>query len=220
MKILLLILFIADVLVHLYACLPPMRQTLRRVTKLLLMPLLAGCYAYWTGSFSVLIVVALLFGFIGDAFLMFPKKENFFLFGLCAFAAGHVCYVITLLSRINGRPQMWIVALAVAAYAVTIVLMLRYLLPSLPDQLVIPCCAYMVLICFMSLSALVYALSNAGVAPIVAFAGSLLFLLSDAILSTVTFKRDLAFGTFAVQSTYIAAQSMLAFGLAAYIGGL
>lgn len=218
MKILFLILLIADALTHLFFCLPPAQSKLRKVTKLLLMPLLAVCYTYFAADFTPLVPVALLFGFIGDALLLYPDREKFFFAGLSAFGIGHVLYIIVFLGRIGVRPPLWIVAVAIVLYALGIVLMLRYLLPSLSEFLVIPCCVYMVLLSFMSLSAFVFALGSAGAAPTVVFIGSLLFLVSDGVLAVATFQRKMAYAPLLIMSTYIAAQSMIAFGLAAFTG--
>ncbi len=222
MKALFLILFLMDAALHLMACLPLPRPrwALVRVTKALLIPLLIGCYCFYAGVPSPLIVLALCFGFLGDMLLLFPGKLGFFAAGLCAFAAGHVCYTAYFLGHLGGRPPLALVAIALLVYAGLILLSIYLQARYFPAALAIPCCAYMALISLMSLSALLFAVTNGGAAPVFVCVGSVLFMVSDSILSDETFHRARPLGSFAVMSTYILAQACIAFGCALYGGGI
>lgn len=214
MRYFIYILFGVAVALHLFACFPPVKQNLRKFTKCLLMPLLALSYALTAPSPSMLVVGALLLGWVGDVFLIFPKKPVCFSSGLAAFAAGHVMYIIYILTHLSGRPPVWIIMLAVCLYAGAILLLMSRLISYLPQRMLVPSAVYMVLIAFMSLSTLLFALTQTGIAATLVFIGSLMFLISDTVLSFVTFKQEFSWHYLCVMSTYIAAQTFIAFGLA------
>lgn len=204
---------------HLFFCVPPVRHTLRKYTKPLLVPLLIGCYVTASAAPSLLVVLALAFGCAGDVLLLFPERPLFLKLGGAAFAAGHILYVVTFLSHLGGKPPFWLLAAAVAAYAAVIAVVLSILMPALPADMRVYSCIYTGLISLMSLSALLLAVTRAGVAPKFVFAGSLLFIVSDTLLSNVTFKKRFPWAYFSVILPYIAAQSCIALGLAG-MGGV
>ncbi len=192
-----------------YACTPPEKHPLRRISKCLLMPLLIGWYFFTAAEPSVIVMLALFFGFLGDVFLIAPEKSWLFVSGLVAFAVGHVCYIAALLRRIHTLPQIWIILAAAVLYAVGIAGMLYTLWPRLPKNMFLPCLVYMGIISFMSMCALFFALDLRTPAAWAAFAGSLLFLVSDSVLSVVTFKKRIPYRYVVVMSTYILAQTLL-----------
>jgi len=208
MKALFLTLFIIDAALHLAACLPLPRQrhTLRCVTKVLLIPLLAGCYWFFAAAPSRVILFALACGWLGDVLLIFSGKTAFFAAGLAAFAAGHILYIVYFLGHLGVRPSLLLCAIAVLVYTGLIVLSIYMQAQYFPPVLAVPCCGYAALISLMSLSALLFAASNAGAAPVFVCIGSVLFMLSDSVLSFVTFRKSFALGNFSVMITYILAQ--------------
>ena len=65
------------------------------------MPLLLIYYILSVAEVNKLIVIALVFGFMGDVFLMLPKGKNNFILGLGSFLIGNVCYVFLFLEGIS-----------------------------------------------------------------------------------------------------------------------
>lgn len=206
---------------HLYACYPPVHDRLRRCTKVLLMPLLAGCYAACAQSVSWLVFLGIAFGFIGDVLLLFPEKKKYFLFGLISFGVGHILYSIYLLSQLDGKSRALLIIIASVIYLAGAVFQILSLRKGLSRKMAIASGCYMIVISLMSISALLFAVSHASFGGWVVFFGSLLFVLSDSILSTITFlpEKNFSFSYLAVMGTYIAAQACIAFGLAA-MGGI
>ena len=96
----------------------------RCYTKPFLMPLLAIYYILSVAEVNKFIVMALVFGFMGDVFLMWPKRKNNFMLGLGAFLIGHFCYVLLFLQGISFAKDVpvWfyliIIIYAIGAYAV------------------------------------------------------------------------------------------------------
>ncbi|OEJ27535.1 hypothetical protein AR457_26780 [Streptomyces agglomeratus] len=166
-----------------------------RIAKPLLMPLLAGYTAARGGP--RLLVVALLFGWGGDVFLL-ADADWAFLVGMGSFAAGHVCYLV-LFGR--GRTPT---ALG-AGYAVALLATVALLWPDLPADLRIPVAAYSLL-----LTAMAYRSSGLG---LYAGLGGALFLLSDTLIATgVAHWPQPPVPDFWIMLTYLAAQYLLVKG--------
>ncbi len=146
------------------------------VTKVLLMPLLAG----WAFSQSAprIVIVSLAFATLGDLAMDF---ESLLLPGMAAFALAHVCYIAYFISR--GaievlRGKLWIVLM----YVVAAIALVAYVwsAPAIAD-LRIPIPVYALLLATTAATAL--AVDNrAGL-------GAALFLASDALIATGIAER-------------------------------
>ena len=90
-----LAIYLIIVTIHLYSCFHH-QEELRKVTKCLLMPILALIYYLGCSKekFSKVILLAIFFGYLGDVFLII---ENLFLLGVASFLIGHLLYIITFL---------------------------------------------------------------------------------------------------------------------------
>ncbi|MGW2019635.1 lysoplasmalogenase [Streptomyces sp. NPDC001927] len=167
-----------------------------RIAKPLLMPLLAA-YAATRGA-PRLLIVALLFGWGGDVFLLFDADWAF-LVGMGSFAAGHVCY-LALFGRRSTSVPLGI------AYTVALLGTVALLWPDLPADLRIPVAGYSLL-----LTAMAYRASSLG---LTAGAGGALFLLSDTLIATgVAEWPQLPAPDFWIMATYVAAQYLLTTGV-------
>ncbi|MEU9705414.1 lysoplasmalogenase [Streptomyces sp. NPDC047981] len=167
-----------------------------RIAKPLLMPLLAA-YAATRGA-PRLLIVALLFGWGGDVFLLLDADWAF-LVGMGSFAAGHVCYLALFGRRRTSVPLGGVYAVALVG---TVVL----LWPDLPADLRIPVAGYSLL-----LAAMAYRSSALG---LTAGAGGALFLLSDTLIATgIAEWPQLPAPDFWIMATYIAAQYLLTTGV-------
>ncbi|MBT2490062.1 lysoplasmalogenase [Streptomyces sp. ISL-96] len=170
------------------------------IAKPLLMPLLAA-YAAVRGA-PRLIVVALLFGWGGDVFLL-ADADWAFLVGMGCFAAGHVCY-LALFGR-SGRSSRTSKVLG-AGYAVALLATVVLLWPDLPAELRIPVAGYSLL-----LTAMAWRASGLG---LYAGLGGALFLLSDTLIATgVAEWPQLPAPDFWIMITYAAAQYLLVRGV-------
>ncbi len=208
------LLFTADSAVHL-AAVANRRETLRRVTKLLLMPLLALTFClFWTSlspeSVPWLVVAALALGFGGDAFLLDRHFSPGLPLGLACFFAGHVLYMIQIWC-LTPAPSWRAAVLVPLVYAAVAVLFYRKLYPHLPGKYRIPALAYTLMLCALSSSAVMSAFSL-HIGSTIVLAGTLLFMLSDSILSFEVFRGESRHGNVKVMSSYIAAQACLSAG--------
>ena len=159
-------------------------------------------------------VAALACCLAGDVLLMLPR--NLFVPGLVAFLLGHVLFIVGFLQppAPPGIPPFTfaVTGLVVASVVVVTVeavpgtLLLRSLVTTQRRALVAPVCVYTAAIATMVVLAV-----NVGV--VAAAVGSVLFLVSDTLLSWNRFVRPVPFGPLAVHVTYHVAQGLLVVSL-------
>ena len=95
--------------VHLISCWRG-DDDLRKPTKVALMPVVALAYLAFARTPSLWVVAGLLFGCLGDLFLLWPLKKKFFALGTSSFFLGHVCYLVFIYTHYAIRVGwIWIV---------------------------------------------------------------------------------------------------------------
>ena len=168
---------------------------------------------------SASLISALAFGTIGDIFLMFSGK-GFFIAGMAAFFAGHVCYSFVLLKLLKGRKpsgnmrDLGIVAVAVMAMMILMWVAAKQVLSFKLDIAM----GLIVFIYALAFPANVYfsAYGTIFYKPlwITAF-GYLFFAFSDGLIGLNVF-RGINFDSrhLLVMLTYIVAQAMIVCGIA------
>jgi uncharacterized membrane protein YhhN len=160
-----------------------------------------------------LLLAGLIFSWLGDLFLLFENSNSlFFIFGLIAFLATHIFYIVYFLkikspaaSFLYKKP---LVILLVLGYGATL---LFFLYPHLND-LKLPVTVYATVICLMLLCSLhVYLKVNAPANLLYIF-GALLFVLSDSLLALNKFYRPFKSAGMGIMLTYCAAQYFIVKG--------
>lgn len=207
----LLAVFAADAAVNVTAC-AVSRRKLRSVSKVLLMPLLLGVYLLFSKSPSWIVALGLLLGWIGDIFLIYKDNIRLLAVGMASFGLGHIFYIAGYFVLAGVHPPLWaavILPLLIVGAGCVVAAFMR---GGIPKELRFPVFGYTVLLCG---AASVAGLTAFGGSPggWIMFAGTLLFLASDGILSIETFvKEDAPAYDFAVMLTYISAQALIAAG--------
>lgn len=182
----------------------------RLYTKPLLMPLLAIYYIFSATEVNKFIVIALVFGFMGDVFLMWPQRKNNFMLGLGAFLLGHLCYVLLFLQRISYVKDVpiWFY-LIIIIYASVAITVMKKLTEYLGDMRV-PTYIYMAVILLMSFTSLARIwVVDMSIAFLLPFIGSLFFISSDSMLGFYTFKGKFKNGDIYIMITYVLAQVLI-----------
>lgn len=203
-------------IVHLISCWRG-DDDLRKPTKVALMPVVALTYLAFARQPSLWVVAGLLFGCLGDLFLLWPLKKKYFAIGTSAFFLGHVCYLIFIYTHYAIRVSwIWIVLVS-AIYAAGVVVVYSRSRKSIPRALRPLSLAYMIMLCVLSVSLILPLLTAFGWGRLVAFFGATCFLASDGVLCDMLFvrKAEPTKQNFAVMLTYILAQTLLAMGFAA-----
>lgn len=191
-------------------------DAVRMPTKIFLMPFVAMAYLAVAREPSLWVVAGLLFGCLGDLALLWPLKPVLFALGTCAFALGHVCYLIFLFSTatISVSP-VWIVLISLIYLAGCIVVYIKSR-PDIPRAVRPVPFPYMLVLSSVSVCTLLALISGASWGRALTFLGATSFLVSDGILSDMLFvkKAEPPKQNFAVMATYTAAQVLLTTGWA------
>lgn len=188
------------------------RQSIRYLTKPLLMPLLLFFYLYNAASPSLWIVLALSMSFAGDVLLMWPQKPKFFMGGLAAFLMAHIFYFVYLILYPMNSVHLTLsdawVPVPLLIFGLAIFLLLK---PGL-GTMKLPVIVY--ILALLTVAFLSVCIYKAGPSPssLMILSGSLLFLLSDSILAWHNFRKPFVLAGVWFMLTYILAQLFLVMG--------
>jgi len=206
------ILFLAAALIHLYACLKE-KNKLRAVTKPMLMPLLAAFYLVSTSEPHLIVAAALLFGAVGDVFLLFPDKPARFMMGGLSFGMGHILYMAAFFLYAGAaKLPIYGIALILAFFIAASVIGFTRLKPNIPKKLNGSMLCYMLLLCAMSAAATISFFAEPSPRRALFPLGAILFLLSDALLARLIFVHENEGRNFSVMASYLAAQTLITAG--------
>lgn len=148
-------------IVHLVSCWRG-DDDLRKPTKVALMPVVALSYLAFARQPSIWVVAGLLFGCLGDLFLLWPLKKKFFALGTSSFFLGHVCYLIFIYTHYVIRVSwIWIVVVS-AIYAAGVVVVYSRSRKSIPRALRPLSLMYMLMLCVLSVSLILPLLTLVG----------------------------------------------------------
>ncbi len=150
-----------------------------------------------------LILVGLIFCLGGDVFLMLPAK--FFIAGLVSFLIGHIFYIVAFVS--DGGFNL---ALVWLAPLIVFGLVIYRLLHSHLGKLRGPVIVYVLAILTMAWQALGRWSAIGASGALLAAAGAVLFVISDAVLALDRFRQKFGAARIVVLSTYWAAQWLIA----------
>ena len=138
-------------IVHLVSCWRG-DDDLRKPTKVALMPVVALAYLAFSCTPSLWVVAGLLFGCLGDLFLLWPLKKKFFALGTSSFFLGHVCYLIFIYTHYVTRVSwIWIVVVCVI-YAAGAAFVYANSRRNIPRALRPLALTYMLMLCVLSVS--------------------------------------------------------------------
>ena len=201
--------------VHLISCWRG-DDDLRKPTKIALMPVVALTYLAFANTPSLWVVAGLLFGCLGDLFLLRPLQKHFFALGTASFFLGHVCYLIFIYTHYAIRVGwVWIVVIS-AVYAAGAAFVYANSRRSIPRALRPLALAYMVMLCTLSISVFLPLVTAFTWGKLASFLGASFFLTPDGVLCDMLFtkKAEPTKQNFAVMGTYILAQVLLTMGFA------
>jgi uncharacterized membrane protein YhhN len=208
-------LFAADVALHI-AFIAHGKETLRCLTKALLMPLLVVSFVllwstYSTAPLPWLVPAGMLAGCAGDISLFDHHHPVGVPLGLAFFSVGHVLYLMQMF-RLMAMPAWWLIAAAAAVYGAGAAITYKRLWPYLPKPMRIPALFYMLLLCVLSAAAALAAFSTFRAGAFVLLAGTLLLIWSDAKLSFEMYRGETRHTHIKIMIPYIAAQTLIAAG--------
>ena len=154
-------------------------------------------------AYKWLVLAGLAFSLLGDIALMFPDK--WFQAGLVAFLAAQVLYIMAF----KPQPGHSLSPMTFLPFALYGLLMFFLLAPHL-GPLKVPVFVYIAAITTMAGFAAARYVDLGGTKPLLAFAGAVLFLVSDSVLAYDRFARKIPGARILVLGTYFPAQLLIA----------
>lgn len=195
-------------------------ESLRFITKPLLMPLLAIYLLLQTrtvnSALKVWVFLALFFSWAGDIFLLFEERAaNFFLWGLSAFLVAQVFYIVffhNIRMREYIRGNALLLLLVIVYYSILISVLSPYL-----GNMTLPVRIYGVVLSFMLMLALHAIFGKNKKAALWMMIGAILFVASDSLLAFNKFFSAFDNAGLIIMLTYGLAQLFITEGAVKYI---
>ena len=180
------------------------------ITKLLLTSVLLLIYLTGSKELQIPVILALVFCFLGDLFLEFPK---YFIPGLSAFLVGHVFYAVKFLSDITviSKLPWWMFLFTIVYIAYGITLNSRLSITDIKKRIAVY--VYTAIILIASFLSILRFNSVSGYSFWIVLIGTLLFILSDSILAYNLFKKRSSYGSVWLMAAYGAAQLLIVLGI-------
>lgn len=195
-------------------------ESLRFITKPLLIPLLAIYLLLQTNSatssLKVWVFLALFFSWVGDILLLFEERRpNFFLFGLSAFFVAQVFYIVffhNIRMREYIRGNALLLLLVIVYYSILVSVLSPYL-----GNMKLPVRIYGVVLSFMLMLAMHTMLGKNKKAALWMMTGAVLFVASDSLLAFNKFFAPFNNAGLIIMLAYGLAQLFITEGAVRYI---
>lgn len=156
---------------------------------------------------------ALVFGLIGDVFLIFKKQHKMLLLlGAFAFLVGHLFYIFTFANLLSyDIPQ----------FAIVVIVGIGFFTPLIPYKLcykytksfTIPSAIYGYILVIECILSILLAVDSKSPFAILIGIGNVLFLVSDVLIFVSMFIKDFKRRDFYIMITYLIAQTLMSIGL-------
>lgn len=163
-------------------------------------------YAHSVINKNKLYVVALIFSFFGDVFLLY-SGDILFKFGLSSFLIAHLLFIAIVIKRIDKRKFSTILT-AIIPFSIVLFLLL-FLLKDYLNELFIPVLIYGITICVFGVVSLIDFLNTKSKKSLIMLIGAIVFISSDAILAINKFYNTVLILQIVVMVTYISAQYLI-----------
>jgi len=170
---------------------------------------------------SIFVLLALLFSFLGDSFLMYEDKDYmYFILGLGSFLVAHIFYCIVYNQHRNNVASNPLHGIHKLRLALPVILtgtgLVVVLFPHL-DALKFPVMIYAMVMMVMVLNALFRYNRTTPFSFWMVFCGAALFMISDATLAINKFVTPLPAAGVMIMLTYILAQYFIIAGLLKHV---
>ena len=167
-------------------------------------------------SFTVPVLMAFFFSWVGDNFLMLSgKNELFFFAGVGGFFVAQLTYIYTFTTfkEVSVRGPIQKNLLLIIPFVIYVAVIYRILLPGLEGLMKPIILVYAISLMGMSMMALNRKERVGQESFRLVFMGSLLFLISDSMIALNKFYQEFALAGFWIMISYIAAQYLIMRGL-------
>lgn len=211
MVLLSLLIFIVTSSIHLYASFNKNRK-LRAISKVLIIPSLLIYYVFKTNNIETYFILALLFSWFGDLFLIL-RGNKYFAIGGVSFGLSHIFFIISYIKKMNNMYIPFYIYILALIYFIVTLIVFKHLKKYLPKQLIAPMCLYLLTNATMNCFALTLFNNILNRYSLIVFIGAISFFISDTNLFFVRFKKEEnRQNHFIVMLTYIVAEFLIVFG--------
>ncbi len=176
------------------------------LVKPFLMLTLMWYYLINTITRNRIYVLALLFSFLGDVFLL-NKESLFFLSGLISFLIAHFFYIF-MVRNLLTKPNKHQLILSVLPNLIILLVLLSLLFPSL-GEMKIPVIIYGVTITTFGTVSLLYFFQKRNQLALLLMTGAYMFILSDSLLAINMFYSPISVFPVLIMITYLVAQFLI-----------
>ena len=186
--------------------------------KSLIIPLLIWLYlrfvrGHWN-RFHSMIIIALIFSWIGDITLQLTQfKESFFLIGVGCFLIAQMIYMVTFFTT-PGENSVFFRKIYLVVPVVLYGMGILWLLYDGLGDMKLPVTIYTMVIMTMLLAAINREKKVNKQSFLLVLAGAIIFVVSDSILAINKFAQPFELGRIASMTSYITAQYLIALGCA------
>ena len=163
-----------------------------------------------------MLIAALFFSWLGDVLLM-PKGNKWFISGGVAFLISHVLFLFVYLPHISAGGVLWYAVIpAACVYLTASAAVIVSIRKNAPKPMLVPLFLYLAANSVMNLFALSMLTCSPCAGAALAYAGAVLFYLSDSILFLSRYHEKaerIPKRGFLIMLTYIAGEALIAFGI-------
>ena len=188
----------------------------RPYTKWILLLAIIGYYLFSVEKPSALLLAALVTSWLGDV-LLIPQGMAWFVAGGLSFLASHILFITVYIPNVDfGSMTWWAVAIVAVIYLCVAAFVIKTLLPTTSKSMVAPLFLYITANATMNVFAFMQLLTQPCLASALAYAGAVLFFISDCSLFCVKFhkNRNLIFKRhFTVMLTYVLGEFLITQGI-------
>jgi uncharacterized membrane protein YhhN len=164
-------------------------------------------------QYNWLLILALIFGYLGDIALMIGREGKWFMMGLGSFLIGHIFYIIAFLLSITDITQFPIWGFLLFIPSIGVALIFIYMIKGKMGDLQKPTLIYIIVITVMSLTATLRFAELQGPSFLMVWIGSLLFMIADGIIALDKFHKEIPHSRVYVMIPYGLAQFLIVQGL-------
>tara|TARA_R110001583_G_scaffold145635_2_gene297645 strand:+ start:80308 stop:80964 length:657 start_codon:yes stop_codon:yes gene_type:complete len=151
-------------------------------------------------------IIALIFSFLGDVFLLFSGELNFII-GLISFLIAHLIFIKIVINRIQKTPIVRIMSSAFLFFLVFSLLI--FILRNSLGELLIPVIIYGLVISTFGAVSLIDYLNTNSKKALLMLIGASVFIVSDAVLAVNKFYESAHIFEVIIMITYVLAQYLI-----------
>jgi uncharacterized membrane protein YhhN len=165
----------------------------RFATKPFLMSLLIFYYAFSIplAQYDWLLILALIFGWLGDISLMIGREGKWFMLGLGSFLIGHIFYILSFLLSISDITQFPLWGFIYFIPTILTALIFLSMIKGKMGDLQKPTVIYILIITIMSISTTLRLADVQGTSFYLVWIGSILFMIADGIIALDKFHKEI-----------------------------